>query len=137
MTWFQENGVFLMMVAVVLLLNRGIILARLYRVENISVHDLAARIASDTPPLILDVRTPMEYAGGHLPNARLVPLSELRGHLEELRGKRPPGGVAVICRTGNRSLSAAVTLKQNGFDKVVNVDGGLMKWQRQGFQVSK
>ncbi len=136
MAWLQENGSTLFWIALfVLFINRGMILARVFGVENISVHDLSARLASDQPPLLLDVRTPMEYASGHPPNAILIPVQDLHGRLDEVRKKCTVGGVAVICRTGNRSLSAAITLKRGGIDGVFNVSGGLVQWRRQGYAV--
>ncbi len=138
MVWLQENGgtVFLLVVFL-MFVNRGAILARVFGVPSISVHDLSTRLASDTPPLLLDVRTASEYARGHPPQAILMPLHELRGRLDEIRNRCSSAGVAVICRTGSRSLNAAVILKRGGIDSVVNVNGGLIKWHRQGYTVKK
>lgn len=138
MIWLQENGTtLLMMVVMLVFVLRGPLMARLYKVESITVHDLAKRLASKTPPLLLDVRTPSEYAAGHASPAIPIPLSQLSNQLEELKNKMPPGGLAVICQSGSRSLSGSVTLKRAGFETVFNVSGGMGHWRLQGYPVQK
>ena len=86
--------------------------------------------------VILDVRTPEEYAEGHIPGAKLIPLSELR-----LSAERLPGGksasVLVYCRTGMRSALAASTLQKMGWTDVSSFKGGIIAWQAAGYPVVK
>ena len=94
---------------------------------QISVHDLAA-----APRPVLDVRHPGEYANGHVPGAKNVPLEELSGRLDEV----PHDGVmAVICAGGNRSSMACSLLARAGFANVINVTGGTGAWVREGLPV--
>ena len=86
MDWLQEQGTTLLwIVAVVFFLLRGPVMARITGVETISVHILAQRLAAASPPLLLDVRSSSEFVTGHVPQATLIPLPELRQRLESLR----------------------------------------------------
>ncbi len=76
--------------------------------------------------VVIDVREPFEYAAGHVPGARLVPLSRLpRVRAELPRDRR----IYVICASGNRSLAAADHLAAAGLD-AVSVAGGTGAWAR-------
>jgi rhodanese-related sulfurtransferase len=82
---------------------------------------LAAELASPTPPLVLDVRTVPEHRKGHLRGDVHVPVDELRERLAEI----PPGRrIAVYCRGGPRSHVAIRILRACGFEDLVNVTGG-------------
>jgi NADPH-dependent 2,4-dienoyl-CoA reductase/sulfur reductase-like enzyme/rhodanese-related sulfurtransferase len=70
--------------------------------------------------VLIDVRTPKEYAAGRIPGAVNIPLEELRGRLDELPRH---GRVVVHCQVGMRGYMAALLLRQAGFD-VVNLAGG-------------
>lgn len=86
--------------------------------------------------VVVDVREPAEYAQGHLPNARHIPLSQLKTRLAELsRFKSRP--LLVHCATGNRSHGAAELLKAGGFVEVFNLQGGMGAWQQAGMPVEK
>jgi rhodanese-related sulfurtransferase len=83
--------------------------------------------------VVIDVREPYEYATGHVPGARLVPLAQLGLHADELpRIER----VYLICATGNRSLVAADYLARYGID-AISVAGGTSGWQGRGWPVHR
>lgn len=77
---------------------------------------------------LIDVREPQEFndALGHAPGAVLVPLGTLPHRLADIGRDRP---LAIICRSGARSARATLFLKQNGFDRVANVNGGMLRWR--------
>jgi glyoxylase-like metal-dependent hydrolase (beta-lactamase superfamily II) len=79
---------------------------------------------------VLDVRGPGEYAGGHVPNARNLPLPDLPARVRELD---PAAPVAIICASGYRSSLAASILAQHQFAEVYNVAGGTNAWVAGGF----
>jgi len=79
-------------------------------------------------PLVIDVREPEEYAAGHVPGARLVPMGAISGQLDELPADVP---VYVICASGNRSLSVAQQLAKHGID-AWSVAGGTGAWAEAG-----
>ncbi len=75
---------------------------------------------------LVDVRQPGEYAKGHLPGARLIPLGELAERASELDEDKP---VIVYCRSGVRSKTACQILTRLGVDKVLNMEGGLTSYR--------
>lgn len=77
---------------------------------------------------LLDVRSPGEFSGGHIPGARNIPVHELGARVAEL-GPDKERPVVVYCASGMRSASAASTLKRAGFARVEDL-GGMMRWPR-------
>lgn len=85
---------------------------------------------------VVDVRTPAEFAAGHLRDAKNIPLADFGtriGELEKSKGR----SVVVVCQTGARSDKAVRQLAAAGFDDVVSLDGGLTAWQAAGLPVAK
>jgi sulfur dioxygenase len=91
--------------------------------------DVAARLRSGAPPLLLDVREPEEFVGalGHIEGSLLVPLDALERRLPKLAGYADRD-VVVVCRAGARSASAGAILRRAGFHRVFNLDGGMLEW---------
>jgi rhodanese-related sulfurtransferase len=81
--------------------------------------------------VVIDVREQGEYAQGHIPNARHIPLGELDRRTPELE-KLKPAPIILCCATGARSRGAAAKLKKAGFDTVFNLRGGLVEWEKAG-----
>ncbi|GGX73475.1 MBL fold metallo-hydrolase [Massilia dura] len=94
-----------------------------------------ALLEHGTKAQILDVREAPEFIDrlGHLPGARLVPLSQLQDHLGELDKERP---VVAVCRSGVRSAQACVLLAKAGFGQVANLAGGMLRWKIEGMPVA-
>ena len=80
---------------------------------------------------LLDVREPSEWDAGHAPAASWIPLGELGARLDEVPTDRT---VAVVCRSGGRSAAATDALRRSGID-AINVVGGMMAWEVEGFPV--
>jgi glyoxylase-like metal-dependent hydrolase (beta-lactamase superfamily II) len=91
--------------------------------------EVAARLASPTPPLLVDVREPEEFVGelGHVPGSLPVPLDALARRLPKLAGY-VDREIVVVCRSGARSASAGAILQQAGFRHVFNLEGGMLAW---------
>ncbi len=81
--------------------------------------------------IVVDVREPGEYVGGHVPGATLVPMGQLTSRLSELPRDRP---IYLICASGNRSLSTAGYLLRAGYD-AHSVIGGTGAWARAGHPI--
>jgi adenylyltransferase/sulfurtransferase len=75
--------------------------------------------------VVLDVREPFEYEIAHLNNAKLIPLAQLAGRVNELDTARP---IVVYCHTGQRSAQAVRFLNGLGFKKAKNLKGGIKAW---------
>ena len=86
--------------------------------------------------IILDVREQGDYAKGHVPNARHIPLSEFARRSAEMeKWKGQP--LILCCASGGRSESAGAQLRKAGFDKVYNLRGGMMEWEKAGQPISR
>lgn len=100
------------------------------KIENIDVDALQSQLDGGEVAVLVDVRTPEEFADGHVPGAVNIPLQDIgsrQGELESYRDKE----VHLICRSGGRSARAASMLSASGFD-TVNVEGGTLAWQAAG-----
>lgn len=85
----------------------------------------AQKMITDENIQVIDVRTPEEYAEGHIPDAKLVPLQELESRLNELDKDEK---YVIVCRSGNRSTEASGILAENGFKNIYNMTGGMNTW---------
>ncbi len=94
---------------------------------DITPRQLAERLRDPIPPLLLDVRQPVERQISDLPGAQMIPLDQLPERLEELH---PDQEMVVFCRAGHRSSRAVELLRAAGFDKVRNLRGGINAWSR-------
>jgi glyoxylase-like metal-dependent hydrolase (beta-lactamase superfamily II)/rhodanese-related sulfurtransferase len=104
--------------------------------ERIHPPDLAGRLATAQPPLVLDVRKQDEWNAGHLAGALHVPLNRLVERLADVPRDRP---LVVHCRSGYRSSIAASLLAHHGFPaaKLADLSGGILKWTEAKQPVTK
>jgi rhodanese-related sulfurtransferase len=95
---------------------------------EISVEAFAERRQQLPAPLLLDVREPWEFATASLPDSVLMPMGEVpsRAH-QELDPDQP---IVVICHHGARSLSVTMWLREQGFEHVQSLAGGIDRWSR-------
>jgi rhodanese-related sulfurtransferase len=96
----------------------------------------ATRLMNQPGTLVLDVREEAEFAAGHLPRARHIPLKDLKARLPDL-AKFKDKPVIVTCHSGARSGSACRMLRQAGFTQVHNLKGGVPAWQQASLPVEK
>lgn len=82
----------------------------------------------------LDVRTPQEYAAGHLANAVNLDV-ESPTFAAGLAQLDPDATYAVYCRSANRSKAAMDQMRQAGIENVQDLDGGIVAWQAEGLPV--
>lgn len=85
---------------------------------------------------VIDVREADEFAGGHLPEAKNVPLSKLSDRIAEIE-KFKDKPVIVCCASGMRSGKACGELGKLGFARVHNLAGGVDAWVGAGYPVKK
>jgi phage shock protein E len=96
---------------------------------RISQADLRARLdRKDRNVVVLDVRTPEEFAAGHVPGARNVSHDQLAGRLGELGDLRDKD-VVLYCRSGRRTALAEDVLRRAGFERLFHLDGDFQAWQ--------
>jgi adenylyltransferase/sulfurtransferase len=87
--------------------------------------ELEERLERGDEVLVVDVREPHEWQICHLEGARLIPLKTLPEHVGELPHDRD---IVVHCKTGGRSAKAADFLRTRGFERVLNLRGGILAW---------
>lgn len=97
--------------------------------------ELAGVLAGDDAPLLLDVRSPEEFAAGHVPGATLVPVGDLEARLAEIEAYKARGVVA-YCEVGGRAGKAAELLRAHGFANVRLLDGSMQRWREEGREVA-
>jgi rhodanese-related sulfurtransferase len=83
----------------------------------------AATITDDA--FLLDVRDDDEWLAGHAEGAHHVPMMELLARLDEVPTDRD---VVVVCKVGARSAQVTAYLVAQGWDRVRNLDGGMLAW---------
>jgi adenylyltransferase/sulfurtransferase len=93
-------------------------------IPQITVHELKRRREAGEPHLLLDVREPWEYAVAHI-GGHLIPQGEVAARLDELDREVE---IVVHCHGGVRSQRIAELLRQNGFERVSNLAGGIHAW---------
>jgi rhodanese-related sulfurtransferase len=96
----------------------------------------AVNLINRRDAVIIDLRETAEFAAGHVPNSRHIPLAELQGRLAELEKfkKRP---VLINCAPGAAATKACVALKQAGFTDVFALRGGMGGWVEASLPVEK
>jgi rhodanese-related sulfurtransferase len=94
------------------------------------------RLMNQGGTLVLDIREGEDFAAGHLPKARHIPLSQLSSRVDEI-GKYKDKTVIVTCRNGTRAGKASRVLKQSGFTNVFELRGGLNAWEQASLPVEK
>lgn len=99
--------------------------------------DEAAVVHEDPPEgmVVLDVRSPEEFAEGHLEGAVMIDFyaPDFAEQLAQLDGNTP---YLLYCRSGNRSGETLTLMRQMGFTDVTEIDGGITAWREAGHQVT-
>jgi len=97
---------------------------------DLSVTEFSAKVA-EVGVITLDVRTPGEFAEGHVEGARLIDFQS--GNFEnEIAALDKNATYAVYCRSGNRSGQAVKVMQDAGFTNVFNMNGGVIDWANAG-----
>jgi rhodanese-related sulfurtransferase len=96
-------------------------------VPELAPAEVHARLAASPPPQIVDVRTAVEFARGHLPGAVNVPIQELPGRVGAL-ALDPARPVVAICLSAHRSIPAVRLLRARGFE-AFQLAGGMLAWR--------
>ncbi len=100
------------------------------RVAEIDAPELSRTLSNGARPQLVDVRSPAEFADGHIAGAVNIPMLQLCGHVDaaNLDRKRP---VVAVCLSGHRSIPAVRRLTSAGFD-ARQLQGGMLAWRRAG-----
>lgn len=80
--------------------------------------------------LLIDVREQEEFFSGHIPKSVNIPLSRFNSLFKEIPTDK---SLIIICRTGKRGRKAISLLKDNGYNDLVNLKGGIVAWQKSSY----
>ncbi|HKJ22014.1 MAG TPA: rhodanese-like domain-containing protein [Gammaproteobacteria bacterium] len=94
--------------------------------KRFTPHDLKSYLdQTSEPPFLLDVREPWEYETCHIDGSTLIPMGQIQSAVESLDKNKE---TVVICHHGIRSRAVALFLEREGFDNVINLEGGVDRW---------
>lgn len=131
---FISDNLFLLSIAII---SGGALLLPNLQRRGARVSQLqATQYMNQAKTLVLDVRSAEEFATGHLPSAKNIPLKELESRIKEIE-KSKANVVITVCASGVRSSSAVSILNKAGFEKAFSLDGGVAAWQSQGLPTIK
>lgn len=94
--------------------------------------DQARALIDSGQATVVDVREPWEYANGHIPNAKLVPLAKILGAPAQ---SVTEDNVIFVCEVGQRSAVAAEVAASLGKDRLYNLEGGTSAWRELGYPI--
>ena len=120
------------------------------RVDNIAQTALLSKIEEQKPPLIIDVRSPAEYAEGHVPGAINIDFRQIKNRLDEIQ-QYQKSTVVIYCETGIRAriaestlLEAGIrariaesTLLEAGFQSILHLEGHMSAWRSNSLPLEK
>ncbi len=133
-TFLQDNMFFI----IAAIISGGMLLFPLISrssAREINVQQ-AIKLINYENALVLDVRDDGEFAEGHLPNSKHIPVERINDRLQELE-KLKDHPIVIVFRPGFRAGQAASILRKNGFDKVYNLSGGIDFWKRDNMPIVK
>lgn len=101
-------------------------------VNEIDSESLSQRLTKAEDVLLVDIRTPAEIAQGLIPDALQLPMHLIPIRISEIPKDRD---VVIYCRSGARSYQACAYLMQQGYNRVLNLRGGIIAWARHGLPI--
>lgn len=101
-------------------------------VPSIDIDTYMQKYQGKNNHVLIDVRTPSEFKSGHVAKAKNIPLNTIGNKLSSIPKNKT---VVLICRTGNRSGMAARQLAGAGYENIINLKGGVMRWQAKGHEL--
>jgi rhodanese-related sulfurtransferase len=97
---------------------------------EISAREVAARLASESAGLVLlDVREPWEFQTAKIAGSKLMPMGEVPSRV--FQEVDPEAHIVTVCHSGVRSLNVAVWMRNQGFENVQSLSGGIDSWSRE------
>lgn len=107
--------------------------SRVPKSATLTALQAADRLAADPKIQLVDVRTEMEYKGGHLRGAMNIPLQSIGSRVAEIDKARP---LIVYCRSGHRSGLAMQSLLKKGLN-ASHIEGGILAWKAENMPVER
>ncbi len=120
----------------ILLLSILSISTKAQTIKKLDPQNFEKQLKESKDPILVDVRTPGEYAQGHLANAVLIDIysDDFKTRVGKLDKSKP---VFVYCKAGSRSGSAVGVFTEMGFKEIYDLSGGITAWQRASKPIEK
>jgi len=103
-------------------------------IKSMNAKELKAKLDAGEKIVLVDCREQEEWDEAHIPNAIFIPLSTFQENFNKLD---PNAQIVMQCRSGKRSLTACQILQENDYEDLTNLEGGILDWKEQGFEVTK
>ncbi|SJZ58076.1 rhodanese-like domain-containing protein [Selenihalanaerobacter shriftii] len=124
----QNKFIIILLIAlVVFVIFKSFSMTRNKGYESISVTEAKEMITKEKDVVVVDVRKPHEFNDGHISGAKSIPLSQLKDKYKSLDSNKK---IIMVCTAGVRSARGSKLLVQQGFDKVYNLSGGMLAWNK-------
>jgi phage shock protein E len=101
---------------------------KIITMQDLNPSQFASSMKAHPKAILLDVRSPEEFEGGHLPGALNIDIRGYDFH-EQIETLDPHTSYFVYCRSGARSMSACKFMAGKGFEDVNNLQGGILAWE--------
>ncbi len=105
-----------------------------YMSPGLTPEQVLERLDGDKPPLVVDVRKPVEFGVAHIPGAINIPLAEIEGRLDEFRRDN---GVLIYCINGTRTRKAEAILLGADVSNIYHLEGAFNAWIQGKYPVEK
>ena len=106
------------------------------RIVNINLTEYQAKKSELPEAILIDARTPVEFAQGHIPGAINLDVKS-PNFAQEIQKLDPGKTYLVNCKTGIRSMRACTKMQEQGFTSLYNLEGGFIAWEKAGLGVEK
>jgi len=101
---------------------------------SLTAEEVLTKLGTDNAPLVVDLRSPIEYGIAHIPGAVNIPLENIEERLDEFRHEN---GVLIYCINGSRTLRAEPVLLTNDIENVYHLEGSLQGWLKAEHPIEK
>ncbi len=107
-----------------------------HNIKTIDVHELKNKMETTSDLCLIDVRELDEWQNVRIPGAYHIPKDEISVRINETMNDKSQA-IYLHCRGGVRSLYAAQSLMDIGYEEVYSVDGGIIEWAIHGYPVEQ
>lgn len=105
-------------------------------ISSMNVTELKNKIEKKEEHILIDCREQDEWDAGHISSALFVPLSQFGEKFSQyLTDADKEKTIILQCRSGRRSLNACQILMSEGFENLFNLEGGIMAWEENGYEI--
>ena len=102
-------------------------------IDTMNVTQLNKKITDGENIILIDCREQNEWDEAHIEQARFMPLSDFASQMKNISDVPKDAVIVCQCRSGKRSLQAAMHLQNEGFENLFNLEGGILAWKEENF----